>query len=151
MNDLVQWFKNADSVVAVLDATNSTKERRKWIYQRCIDEGLPVVFVESVCNDAAIIRSNVMEVKTTSPDYVGLDPEAAVKDFMARIQNYEKVYESIGEDENHYTYVKLIDVGKKIIANRIRNFLEARCTYFLIGLHIKPRSIWLSRVSRALA
>lgn len=34
-------------------------------------------------------------VKLTSPDYQGVDPEEAVKDFLLRIKNYETVYESM--------------------------------------------------------
>jgi 6-phosphofructo-2-kinase/fructose-2,6-biphosphatase 2 len=32
---------------------------------------LTALFVESKCDDDAVIMSNIMEVKTTSPDYVG--------------------------------------------------------------------------------
>ena len=87
-----------------------------------------------------------MEVKTTSPDYKGQDPEAAAKDFRNRIRNYEKVYQTIDEDEKDLTYVKLIDVGGQVIINQIKDYLQSRVVYYLMNLHIKPRSIWLSRV-----
>lgn len=32
---------------------------------------LAALFVESKCDDDAVIMSNIMEVKTTSPDYIG--------------------------------------------------------------------------------
>ena len=148
VNDMVKWFNEDDGVVAVLDATNSTKDRRRWIQQRCQSENLALVFVESICDDASLIRANVMEVKTSSPDYKNQDPEEAAQDFMERIRNYESVYQSIDErDEDDLTYVKLINVGRKIVANRLQDFLQTRCIYFLTGLHIKTRSVWLSRVS----
>lgn len=148
VNDMVKWFNEGDGVVAVLDATNSTKDRRRWIQQRCLGESLTPVFVESICDDVSLIRANVMEVKTSSPDYKDQDPEKAAEDFMERIRNYENVYQSIDEsDEDDLTYVKLINVGRKIVANRLQDFLQTRCIYFLTGLHIKTRSVWLSRVS----
>jgi len=91
--------------------------------------------------------SNILEVKTTSPDYVGQDPEEAAQDFRNRIRNYEKVYQTIDEDESDLTYVKLIDVGKHVIINQIQDYLQSRVVYYLMNLHIRPRSIWLSRVS----
>jgi hypothetical protein len=91
--------------------------------------------------------SNILEVKTTSPDYKGLDPEQAAQDFRNRIRNYEKVYETIDEDEKDLTYLKLMNVGKQCIINRIQDYLQSRVVYYLMNLHIKPRSIWLSRVS----
>lgn len=90
--------------------------------------------------------SNILEVKTTSPDYQGQDPELAAQDFRKRIRNYEKVYETIDEEEKDLTYVKLIDVGAHVVINQIKDYLQSRVVYYLMNLHIKPRSIWLSRV-----
>ena len=145
VSDMIQWFKRG-GIIAILDATNSTKERRRWIKQRCDKEGIETLYVESKCDDEDLIMSNILDVKTTSPDYVGQDPEQAAKDFRNRIRNYEKVYETIDEEEDDYTYLKLMNVGKQCIINRIQDYLQSRVVYYLMNLHIKPRSIWLSRV-----
>lgn len=90
--------------------------------------------------------NNILEVKTTSPDYVGQDPELAAQDFRNRIRNYEKVYETIDEDEKQYPYVQFINVGSTVIINQIKDYLSSRLVYYIQNLHIRPRSIWLSRV-----
>lgn len=146
VTDMLKWFASG-GVIAILDATNSTKERRRWVKERCDAQGVETLFVESKCDDEALVMSNILEVKTTSPDYKGQDPESAAQDFRNRIRNYEKVYETIGEDESHLTYLKIMDVGKQVIINRIQDYLQSRVVYYLMNLHIKPRSIWLSRVS----
>ncbi|KAI1936912.1 Fructose-2,6-bisphosphatase [Ophidiomyces ophidiicola] len=145
VNDMLNWFRTSDGQVAILDATNSTKQRREWIYNTCRLAGIAPLFVESKCDDHDLIMNNIREVKTTSPDYVGQDPEDAAKDFMKRIRNYEKVYETIGTDEDHYAYVKLINVSSQVIINRIQDYLSSRLVYYIQNLHIRPRSIWLSR------
>lgn len=147
VDDMCKWFAEGSGLIAILDATNSTKSRRRWIQDRCDAENIETLFVESKCDDEDLIMSNILEVKTTSPDYVGQDPEAAAADFRNRIRNYEKVYQTIDEDERDLTYVKLIDVGKTVIINQIQDYLQSRVVYYLMNLHIKPRSIWLSRVS----
>jgi 6-phosphofructo-2-kinase/fructose-2,6-biphosphatase 2 len=38
-------------------------------------------------------------------------------------------------------------VGSQVIINRIQDYLQSRVVYYLMNLHIKPRSIWVSRVS----
>lgn len=146
VNDMCKWFAEGRGLIAILDATNSTKSRRRWIQERCSKENIETLFVESKCDDEDLIMSNILEVKTTSPDYVGQDPEEAAADFRNRIRNYEKVYQTIDEDERDLTYVKLIDVGKQVIINQIQDYLQSRVVYYLMNLHIKPRSIWLSRV-----
>jgi hypothetical protein len=143
---MCKWFDEGRGLIAILDATNSTKTRRRWIQERCQKENIETLFVESKCDDEDLIMSNILEVKTTSPDYIGQDPEEAAADFRNRIRNYEKVYQTIDEDEHDLTYVKLIDVGKQVIINQIQDYLQSRVVYYLMNLHIKPRSIWLSRV-----
>ncbi|GAB7346102.1 hypothetical protein MBLNU457_4859t1 [Dothideomycetes sp. NU457] len=145
VNDMVKWFDHQEGLVAILDATNSTKARRRWIQERCDAAGIEAMFVESKCDDEELIMSNIREVKLTSPDYKGQDPEIAAADFRNRIRNYEKVYQTIDEDESELTYCKLIDVGHQVIINRIKDYLQSRVIYYLMNLHIKPRSIWLSR------
>ncbi|MCJ1294818.1 Fructose-2,6-bisphosphatase [Xylographa carneopallida] len=143
--DMIKWFNDGNGIVAILDATNSTKERRRWVHERCQEENIQTLFVESKCDDEALIMSNVLEVKTTSPDYKGQDPELAAQDFRNRIRNYEKVYQTIDDEEKDLSYVKLIDVGQHVIINQIKDYLQSRVVYYLMNLHIKPRSIWLSR------
>ena len=46
------------------------------------------------------------------------DPDEAVRDFMQRIHHYEKVYETVTEDD--MCYMKYIDVGRQVR----RAFLE---------------------------
>lgn len=150
MSDMLKWFKQDHGVVAILDATNSRKTRRAWIKKCCEEEGIETLFVESSCDDEDIIMNNILEVKTTSPDYKGQDPEVAAQDFRNRIRNYEKVYETIDDEEKSYTYVKLINVGSTVIINQIKDYLSSRLVYYIQNLHIKPRSIWLSRVCRYL-
>ena len=148
VTDMIKWFKKDGGVVGILDATNSTKERRKWVLDRVKEEGIDVIFVESKCDDERLIMANIRDVKTTSPDYKGQDPEKAAQDFRDRIRNYEKVYKSINEDgdEEDLTYLKIMNVGKQVIINRIRDYLQSRIVYYLMNLHIRPRSVWLSRV-----
>lgn len=146
--DMLAWFRGG-GVVGILDATNSTKERRKWVINACAGHGVEVLFVESKCDDEDLIMANIRDVKTTSPDYRGQDPEEAAQDFRNRIKMYEKIYKTIDDDgdEDEYTYLKLMDVSKQVIINRIQDYLQSRIVYYLMNLHIRPRSIWLSRVS----
>jgi hypothetical protein len=148
VNDMINWFRTSSGVVAILDATNSTKSRRKWIRERCSQENIATMFVESICNDQGLIMSNIRDVKTTSPDYAGMNPEKAATDFLRRIEKYQNQYETIDDDEDDLTYVKMIDVGAQIIVQGIQDMLQTRVVYFLMNLHIRPRTIWLSRVSR---
>lgn len=149
VTDMLAWFRTG-GVVGILDATNSTKERRRWVTDTFTRHGVEVLFVESKCDDEEMIMANIRDVKLTSPDYKGQDPEEAAQDFRNRISKYEKVYKTIDadNDEDEYTYLKIMNVGKQVIINRIQDYLQSRVVYYLMNLHIRPRSVWLSRVSQ---
>lgn len=75
--------------------------------------------------------------------YVNMPAEKAIEDFRTRIAQYERTYETI--DEEHLSYIKLIDVGKTMVANNINNYIAGRVVFFLMNLHIGPRPIYISR------
>jgi 6-phosphofructo-2-kinase/fructose-2,6-biphosphatase 2 len=75
--------------------------------------------------------------------------EEAERDFRKRIEQYESVYQTITEP--HLSYCKILNVGKQVEMNRINGYLQSRIAFYLMNLHLKPRSIYLSRVRCAIA
>ena len=142
LEDMLRWLR-AEGNVAIYDATNSTRARRKIVQERCEQEGAQVVFIESICDDPAVIEANVRDTKLRSPDYTGVDPAEAARDFRARIDHYERAYQTV--DDDAASYIKLIDVGRRIVINRIHGYLPGRLVFFLMNLHTTPRPIWLTR------
>jgi predicted kinase len=143
LDDLCDWVTAGPGRVAIYDATNATRARRDLVEARLGGRGLTPIFVESVCTDAALVEANVRETKLSMPDYAGMDPERAVADFRARIGHYERAYQPMEEDER--SWVKLIDVGRRVVANRITGHLPSRIVSFLSNLHLVPRPVVLLR------
>jgi len=131
--------------------------------------GVEVFFIESLCNDPDVIMTNIKEVKLSSPDYRGKNTDDVVGDFLERIKHYEgKIsflpheplmneklfnlnfnvapanYETL--DDSDGSYIKLVDVGSECIINQVKGFLQSKICHYLMNLHIKPRSIYLTRV-----
>ncbi|KAF9357130.1 Fructose-2,6-bisphosphatase [Mortierella sp. NVP85] len=148
LNDMIYWFEKHQGVVALYDATNSTRSRRTMLLAECKKQNIQVMFIESICEDEALVLHNIMSVKLSSPDYKDMDPEQAVEDFKARIVHYKEAYEPITEEE--LTYIKLINVGSQVIINHIQGYLQSRIVYYLMNLHIAPRSIFFSRHGESL-
>lgn len=142
LDDLLDWFAHGGEV-GLYDATNTERQRREVIRERCLESGVHPVFIEAVCTDQSVIERNVRKNKLLSPDYEGVDPDEAVRDFLDRISHYERTYEPV--DERDGSYVKLIDEGRKIEVNRIEGYLCARLVFFLMHLYPAERPIWLSR------
>lgn len=147
LEDLLAWLQETDGQVAIYDATNTTKTRRKMLHDACKEADIGVLYVESICGEESVVLANIREVKLSSPDYAHMDTEEAIRDFQQRIKHYAEVYETLDEegDEEAYSFVKLIDIGARTIINRIQSYRQSRIVFFLINLHIQPRSIYIMR------
>lgn len=160
-----------------VDATNSTRARRKALADRIAREpGLKLIFIESLCTDPAVIAANIaVKVASGDPDYDGQEPEQAEKDFRERIKHYEDSYEPLEEKlDGESSYCKMVNVGKQVWAlyslfvvkrnslmregegnvkqvtvNRIDGYLQSRIAFYLMNLHLTPRSIYFTRVRSA--
>ena len=51
------------------------------------------------------------------------DPQAALRDFYDRVAKYESIYETINESESESSFIKVINVGAQVVANRCGGYL----------------------------
>ncbi|EJD53389.1 bifunctional 6-phosphofructo-2-kinase/fructose-2,6-bisphosphate 2-phosphatase [Auricularia subglabra TFB-10046 SS5] len=141
---LLDWLKRGGNV-GIHDATNSTTLRRSNIVERVAKEaGIVVIFIESFCDDPAVLAANIaLKVSSGDPDYKNMSPEDAKRDFINRIHEYEAVYETVTEE--HLSYLRIQNVGEQVTMCRIHGYLQSRIAFYLMNLHLKPRSIFFSR------
>lgn len=86
LDELLDYILNQGGSVGILDATNSTLERRKAVVDRVREvagKELGVLFLESECHDQQLLEAN-MRLKLSGPDYKGQDPVKALEDFKKR-------------------------------------------------------------------
>jgi 6-phosphofructo-2-kinase/fructose-2,6-biphosphatase 4 len=77
---------------------------------------------------------------------VGWKDVDAVQDFKRRIENHAPFYMTI--EDKSLSWVKMINVGEKIIVNNVQGFLQSKIVYYLMNLHISPRKIYFARVRK---
>lgn len=140
------WLKEGGEV-AIFDATNTSRQRRELINDHCCKGyGFRLFFVESICDDPAVIEANVREVKIYSPDYKNVDSETAIGDFLERIRLYEIAYDPIDEKlDKHLSFIKIYNVGERFLVNRVIGHIQSRVVYFLMNIRVLPRTIYLTR------
>ena len=149
LDELLNYIMEEGGSVGILDATNSTMERRKAIVDHIRARAGPelgVLFLESSCVDQELLEAN-MRLKLSGPDYKGQDPVKALDDFKKRVALYEKSYVSLGEYEerNSMAYIQMIDVGRKVVSHQTNGFLSSQVVYYLLNFNLSPRQIWITR------
>ncbi|XP_055249585.1 6-phosphofructo-2-kinase/fructose-2,6-bisphosphatase 1 isoform X5 [Moschus berezovskii] len=146
LKDVHSYLSHEEGHVAVFDATNTTRERRSLILQFAKEHGYKVFFIESICNDPDVIAENIRQVKLGSPDYIDCDREKVLEDFLKRIECYEVNYQPLDDElDSHLSYIKIFDVGTRYMVNRVQDHIQSRTVYYLMNIHVTPRSIYLCR------
>ncbi|CAM9186556.1 unnamed protein product, partial [Heterosigma akashiwo] len=65
---------------------------------------------------------------------------------MERVRAYEKVYETIEDAEHggHIKYIKIHNVGRKIVTRNVVGYLPSQVAFFLQNIHVSPRKLYLT-------
>ncbi|HHH27268.1 MAG TPA: fructose-2,6-bisphosphatase, partial [Polyangiaceae bacterium] len=146
LDDAIRWLKEDNGEVAVFDATNTTRSRRQDLRAACDAAGVKITFVETICEDPAIIEDNIRATKLHLPDYEDLDDGEALRDFRMRIAHYRRIYEPL-ENESA-SWIKLIVFeggGRRIVVNRVDDHPTLRAAQLLLSFQSRERTIWLAR------
>ena len=140
--------------VAILDATNTTRERRKNVLQKCLqhakdkDPSLRLMYLESLADDVQLLEQNY-RMKLSNGDYQDKDPEQALADFRQRVAKYEAVYEPISDEEatqNQFRYIQLYNAGQKMITRGMEGFVMRKIQRLMGSVHLRARTIWCVHV-----
>ncbi|KGO36667.1 Bifunctional 6-phosphofructo-2-kinase/fructose-2, 6-bisphosphate 2-phosphatase [Penicillium expansum] len=154
LDELLDYILDEGGSIGILDATNSTMERRKAIVDHIRNRAGPelnILFLESSCMDQDLLEAN-MRLKLSGPDYKGQDPTEALEDFKKRVALYEKSYVPLGEYEEKHrmAFIQMIDVGRKVVAHQTHGFLASQVVYYLLNFNLSPRQIWITRHGESL-
>lgn len=146
MKDIDDFYENQNGQVAIYDAVNPTSTGRRRLAQRFKDKGIETLFVECLVTDKDLVARNIRDVKISSPDYQGMDPDRAVAHYLRSIELRIPDYATMAEQE--LTYVKLVNVSEKFIINsgeKHLGYLFNRIIFFLMNSRIKIGSVFFAR------
>lgn len=76
-----------------------------------------------------------------------MNTDAALKDFLQRIEHYEEKYQVLDEEtEKHISFMKIYNTGEKVVVHKHEGHIQSRIVYYLMNIHITPRTIYMTRV-----
>ncbi|KAJ6448934.1 6-phosphofructo-2-kinase-domain-containing protein [Mycena sanguinolenta] len=141
------YFGDGGQVV-IYDANNGTRAARQALAEKFDKAGVHVIMLESLCDNQEIIERNIRSVKISSPDYRGWNPDKVVEDYYGRIRDHEKYYQPV--EETTWPFIRIINVGEKIMVNNIQGYLQSRIVFFLMNIHTRYRTIYFARSGQSL-
>ncbi len=112
-----QRYVNTKGEVAILDATNVSTERRKFIEDSLSDH--PILFIECVNNDCDIVDMSIRQ-KVKSPEFANLSEDEALLEFKKRIEYYKMIYSPLSREKN---YIRMDSLHNKILNERLTDQL----------------------------
>ncbi|KAF4780330.1 6-phosphofructo-2-kinase [Colletotrichum scovillei] len=142
--DIYAWLNHENGQVAIYDAVNPTAAGRRALAKELAKHDVQTLFIESFVDDEAILRENARNVKISSPDFAGMDPDEAAKLYLRRIDMKIPVFDTMNEKE--LNYIKMINAGQKFFYNNVSfGYLSHRIVFYLTNLHIKSRTTYFVR------
>lgn len=106
-------FLNSDGHVAILDATNASRERREMLESEM--GGKSILYIECVNDDPDLVAAGIQR-KAKLPEFARMSRAEAAKRFMQRVEYYASIYVPLGEEDN---FVRLDTLWNRILAERI--------------------------------
>lgn len=77
-----------------------------------------------------------------------MNTDAVLRDFLLRIEHYQEKYQLLDEvKEKELSYMKIYNTGEKVVVHKHEGHIQSRIVYYLMNIHITPRTIYLTRVS----
>lgn len=106
-------FLGEKGQVAILDATNASRQRRLFLRDTLTDH--PILFVECVNDDKDLLEASI-ERKTRLPEFSGMSSEAAAASFKERISYYKRKYSPV-EDEG--SFIRVDTLSNEILQEKL--------------------------------
>uniref|UniRef100_A0A8D3E9C1 6-phosphofructo-2-kinase domain-containing protein n=1 Tax=Scophthalmus maximus TaxID=52904 RepID=A0A8D3E9C1_SCOMX len=120
LKDVCDYFTRGQGQVVVFDATNTTLERREVIRSFAKENGYKVCYF--LGKISLMLRQNCCES-----------------------QNDCKYRESLLSFCRNLSYIKIFNVGSRYLVNQVQDHIQSRIVYYLMNIHVTPRSIYLCR------
>ncbi len=108
-----QKFLNGAGNVAILDASNVSRDRRERIQSRLNDH--PILFIECVNNDEEILSASILR-KIDLAEFGHLTREKAIKGFRERISYYQSIEEPLERERN---YIRLDSLHNRVMGENL--------------------------------
>uniref|UniRef100_A0A7S1QC40 6-phosphofructo-2-kinase domain-containing protein n=1 Tax=Neobodo designis TaxID=312471 RepID=A0A7S1QC40_NEODS len=149
--DAAKFIGSSKVAVSVLDATNTTIERRKKLieYFRTRKEtaNARLMFIESVCTRQDVIRENILRAKFGNKDFAHVsNPSEVIDSFNRRIKQYEKVYQTLDDKfEPDLSYIRILNVKETVQLHNVSGIIPTRVANFLLNLHPVAFPIYVCR------
>lgn len=110
-------YLNTAGDVAILDATNVSDERRRYIEELLSDH--PILFIECVNNDCDIVDMSILQ-KVRAKEFQSLGEAEAVAEFKKRIDFYKMIYSPLSRERN---YIRMDSLHNRILSERLTDQL----------------------------
>ncbi|HQP32234.1 MAG TPA: 6-phosphofructo-2-kinase domain-containing protein, partial [Deltaproteobacteria bacterium] len=123
--------------VAILDATNVSRERRALIESELKDH--PILYIECLNDDQDILHLSILE-KVKGPEFAHFSPHDAVNEFLKRIEYYEMIYSALSPERN---YIRMDSLHNRILEEKVVDAipLYSRIRDFLVTDVVKNLKI----------
>lgn len=146
-DELLEWLSTPSGELAIFDACNVTIQRRAKLQAKVNEFNLThsvsasIVFIESIVTDEEVISQEMQWKVKNSADFRGMAEDGAMKDLTERITHYEKVYQTVREEEG--PYIKMFDLRAKVHACNVYGRMAKSVVPYMLAIHPIRKAVYM--------
>ncbi len=151
LGEMSDFLNKTPNGVAILDSSSLllTTERRMEVQKMVNAAGAKVMFIE-VMNEGGKDGGEELRIPYDSPDYAGMSPEDAEKDYTARVEIYRRSWQSLNSTETEgkedsWSYLQCDPYRKHFVIHNVSGYLQLKIVHFIINLRPDVANLYLSR------
>ena len=152
LEEMKEFLNKTPNGIAILDSSSLllTHERRSKVKKIVNSAGAKVMFIE-VINEGHKDGREVLRIPYDSPDYAGMDREEAEKDYITRVDIYEKSWQSLNGPnvnagkEDSWSYLQCDPYRKHFVIHNVSGYLQLKIVHFIINLRPDEANLYLTR------
>lgn len=122
-------FLDEGGHVAILDATNASRERRDMLEEEL--SNVSVLYIECVNEDKDLLAASIQR-KVRLPEFARMSRDEAIRHFQQRIDYYASIYTPLGREAN---FVRLDTLNNSILQEQLT---------FVVPYYVRIRDIMVS-------
>lgn len=108
-----------------------------------------MLWIEVTNDDEEFLHQQYMINAATSPDYAGIDNEAAQRDYEKRVEIFRAMFEPLDSDsssgESNWSYIKCDHSKKHFVVHNVKGYLFQKAVNFIMNLRTTCHSFYLTR------
>jgi broad specificity phosphatase PhoE len=148
--DMIKFFTENSTGVAIVDSTNPTHARRMELVTKMQETKAKVMFIEVSNENKEFLSRQIRTAASSSPDYAGMNLEDSEAEYRRKLNFFQGYFEPLDAGaykkiESKWSYMKCDHSIKHFVVHKVKGYMQQKIVNFISNLRTDSHPFFLSR------